>query len=82
MKTVLTVRFTSGREERFEMDFWGGTGAQGRLQAFAEKPNLLLQTGEEVLIIPASAIECISIKVPDEDGRFNLSGVRSATRIK
>jgi hypothetical protein len=82
MKTLVTVRFASGREEKFEMDFWGGTGVQARLQAFAEKPNVLLQMGDEVLIIPASAIECISIKLPKGDSQLNLSDVRSARRIK
>ena len=24
MKSSVTVRFTSGREEKFEMQFWGG----------------------------------------------------------
>ena len=26
MKTSVKIRFTSGREERFEMEFWGGPG--------------------------------------------------------
>jgi hypothetical protein len=81
MKTLVTVRFTSGREEKFEMDLSGGAGGQARLQAFAETPNVLLQTGDEVLIIPASAIECISIKLP-RDHPFDLSDVRSARRVK
>jgi len=82
MKTEVTVRFTSGREERFETELWEGTGAQARLQAFVEKPNLLLQTDDEVLIIPGSAIECISIKVQKGDSRFKLSDIRPATRIE
>jgi hypothetical protein len=59
-----------------------GPGAQARLQAFVEKPNLLLQTDDEVLIIPGSAIECISIKVQKGDSRLNLSDIRPATRIE
>jgi hypothetical protein len=82
MKTQATIRFVSGREEKFETDLWGGTSAQARLQAFAENPTLILQTSDEVLIIPGSAIECISIKVPKGDSRFNLSDIRPATRIK
>ena len=82
MKASVTVRFVSGREEKFEMELWGGTGAQARLQAFVEKPNLLLQTADELLIIPGSAIECISIKVPKGTNRFNLADIRPATRIK
>jgi hypothetical protein len=82
MKASVTVRFVSGREEKFEMELWGGTGAQARLQAFVQKPNLLLQTSDEVLIIPSSAIERISIKVPKGDKRFKLSDIRPATKIK
>jgi hypothetical protein len=82
MKAVVTVRFVSGREEKFEMELWGGTGTEPRLQAFAEDPTMILQTSDEVIIIPSSAIECVSIKVPKGDSRFNLSDVRPATRIK
>ena len=82
MKTSVTVRFTSGREERFEIEFWGGPGAQARLEAFVENPTLLLQTSDEVLIIPGSAIECISVKIQKGDSSFNLSNVRPARRIK
>ena len=82
MKAAVTVRFVSGREEKFEIELWGGTGAQARLQAFAENPTMVLQTSDEVIIIPNSAIECVSIKVPKGDSRFALSDVRPATRIK
>jgi hypothetical protein len=82
MKTVVTVRFVSGREEKFEMEFWESTGAQARLKVFVEKPNLLLRTSDEMLIIPGSAIECISIKGQKGGKRFNLSDIRPATRIK
>jgi len=82
MKTSVKIRFTSGREERFEMEFWGGPGAQARLRAFVAKPTLLLQTSDEVLIIPGSAIECISIKIPKGESSFNLTDLRPATRIK
>jgi len=82
MKASVTIRFTSGREEKFEMEFWGGPGAQARLRAFVEKPTLLLQTSDEVLIIPGSAIECISIKIKKGDSQFNLTDLRPATRIK
>jgi hypothetical protein len=82
MKNLVTIRFVSGREEQFEVELWGGTGAPGRLQAFAEKPDLLLRTGDEVLVIPASAVECISIKLQKGDTRFDLSDVRPATRVR
>ena len=82
MKTAVTVRFVSGREEKFEMALWEGTGAHERLQAFVEKPNLLLHVGDELLLIPGPAIECVSIKIPTGDTRFTLGDIRSATRIK
>jgi len=82
MKSVVTVRFASGREEKFEMELSGGPGTQARLEAFVEKPTLVVQTSDEVLIFPTSAIECISIKVPKGDGRSNLSDIRAVTRIK
>jgi hypothetical protein len=81
MKTPVTVRFVSGREEKFEVDLWGGSGGEERLKAFAANPNLLLQTGDEVLVIPASAIECISIRIQKGDSRFKLIDVRPATRL-
>lgn len=81
-RTVVTVRYVSGREERFEMEFWVGEGTQERLLDFAEKPNLLLRTGEELIIIPASAIECITIKKPKGDARFEFSEARPARRIE
>jgi len=82
MKTAVTVRYISGREEKFEMEFWDGPGAEARLQAFVEKPNLVLQTNDEVIIIPGSAIEYISIKVPKADKRFKVGDIRPATRMK
>jgi hypothetical protein len=82
MKTPVTVRVISGREERFEVDLPGGAGAQARLNAFVEKPALLLQTGHEVIVIPGSAVECISIKLPKGDSRFKLGDIRAAARVK
>jgi hypothetical protein len=81
MKTAVTVRFISGREETYEMDLWDNTTAQARLQGFAENPKLVLQTNDEVIIIPGSAIESISIKLPKGHAQFG-GGVRLATRIK
>jgi hypothetical protein len=80
MKTSVTVRFISGREEKFEMELWDNTTAQDRLQAFAENPKLILQTTDEVIVIPASAIECISVKMPK--GHAQFGGARPAARIK
>jgi hypothetical protein len=81
MKTTVIVRFVSGREERFEMEFWNTTRVETRLQALVEKPNLILRLSDEVLLIPGSAVECISIKIPEEDNPFDLSQLNSATRI-
>ncbi len=82
MKNSVTVRFTSGREEKFEMEFFGGAGAQTRLQAFVENPALVLKTMDEVLILPGSAIECISIKTQKGDDWSNLANLRPAKRLK
>ena len=42
MKVV--VRFISGREEQFEVEMYGPTGAESRLKEFVEEPNMVLQT--------------------------------------
>ena len=81
MKTAVTIRYVSGREERFEVEVWPGASAQARVLELLEKPNLLLHTGDEVIIIPGSAIECISVKVPKGDTRFELSEARPAKRL-
>ena len=82
MKTLLTVRYISGREERFEVDFWGGARAEVRLKEYLKSPNLALRTATELIIIPGSAVESISIALPDdEQGRSSLASVRPATRL-
>ena len=82
MKNSVTVRFTSGREEKFDMQFFGGAGAPARLQAFVENPTLVLKTADEVILLPGSAIECISIKTQKGDDWSNLASLRPAKRIK
>jgi len=83
MKAAVTVRYVSGREEQFEVELWGGSGAQARLDEFLKAPNLVLQTANEVIIIPGSAVECVSIALPKGDpGRLELQGVRKAKRLK
>jgi len=82
MKNPVTIRFTSGREERFEMEFAGGAGTQARLQAFAENPIVLLKTADEVIILPGSAIESITIKTQKGDDWSNLGNLRQAKRLK
>ena len=82
MKNTVTIRFTSGREEKFEMDFWGGAGAQARLEAFVQNPTVLLRTTDEVLIFPSPSIECISIKTQKGDVWSTLTNIRAAKRVK
>jgi hypothetical protein len=83
MKASLTVRYISGREERFEVDFWGGTFAAARLKEFLKSPNIALQTSTELVLIPASAVESLSIALPeDEKTRRALEGIRVAKRLK
>lgn len=82
MKNSVTIRFTSGREEKFEMEFAGGAGAEARMQAFAQNPIVLLKTADEVVILPGSAIECISIKTQKGDDWSNMANLRPAKRLK
>jgi hypothetical protein len=82
MRNVVTIRFTSGREERFEMDFSSGSGALARLKAFVEKPTLLMHTGDEVVIIPGSAIECVRVKTQKGDYWSEITSLRPVRRIK
>jgi hypothetical protein len=82
VKSVVTVRYVSGREEKFEVDLWGGASAQTRLKEFAESPSLILQTATELVIIPVYAIECISIALPKEEkNKLVLGDVRTAKRL-
>jgi small nuclear ribonucleoprotein (snRNP)-like protein len=83
MKASVTVRYVSGREEQFEVELWGGSSAQARLDEFLKAPNLVLKTANELIIIPGSAVECLSIALPKGDpGRPQLQGVRPAKRLK
>ena len=82
MKTAVTIRYTSGREEKFETELLGGAGAQARMQAFVENPTVLLKTSDAVLIIPGTAIECIAIKLQKGDDWSNFVNLRPAKRIK
>jgi hypothetical protein len=83
MKASLTIRYISGREERFEVDFWGGAGAAARLKDFFKSPNIALQTTTELIVIPASAVESLSIALPkDGKARGALEGIRVAKRLK
>jgi hypothetical protein len=83
MKTQLRVRYVSGKEERFEVELFGGTTAQGRLKEFAKDPTIVLQTGKEVIIIPSAAIESIIFTSPDSEYEtIDLPNVHRATRVE
>jgi hypothetical protein len=83
MKTTLTVRFISGREEKFETDLWGGSGAQARFTDFVSNPTIVLQLETELLVIPASAIECVSLAIPeDPEDKVVVGTLRKGKRIK
>jgi hypothetical protein len=82
MKGTLKVRFTSGREESFEVDFWAGTGAAARLKEFAKNPTLLLRTDKEVVLIPGAAVEEASLAVSEREmAGLNLPEIRAAKRV-
>jgi hypothetical protein len=83
MKTPVTIRYVSGKEERFEIELWGSSGAEARLSAFVKEPNLVLHTPNELIVIPGSAIECISITLPKAgDLPLNLRDLRPARRLQ
>ena len=82
MKAPVTIRFVSGREEKFEIEFPLGTGSQARLKEFVEKPHVVLQLGDELLIVPGAAIECISITLPKMGHPLDLGDIRSGKRLK
>jgi hypothetical protein len=83
MKTAVTIRYVSGREEKFEVEFWGGAGAEARFKEFVRSPTVVLQTAGELLVMPATAIECISISLPeDPEDRVYLGNVRAAERLQ
>lgn len=82
MKTRLKIRYLSGREEEFDFEVFGGAGAHGRLQQFLKNPTLALQTEDELIIIPSSAVESISIQLPDEEASRPQLDVNRARRVR
>ena len=64
MKAKLTVRLMSGREESFEIEISDGKSAEFRLKDFEKDPSLLLHTGDSLVLIPAHAIECLTLSAP------------------
>jgi hypothetical protein len=82
MKTKLIVRYVSGREDQFEMELFGGPTTEARLKEFAKDPTIVLQIEKEVVIIPATAIERITIPLPEASGMATaLPNVRKAKRL-
>jgi hypothetical protein len=80
---VLCIRYVSGREEKFEVELFGGSGMELRLQEFLKDPTLVLQVKDELLIIPSSAVECLTFKAPEEHrDQLQLSSARRARRVK
>ena len=83
VKTKVSIRYVSGREEQFELELFGGSSAENRLKEFSKDPTILLRTENEVVIIPATAIERITFPLPDsEETASALSGVRKGKRVK
>ena len=79
----MTVRYISGREEAFDVDFLLGPGTESRLHEFCKAPTLVLQTKEELIVLPSSAIEAIRIaRPPALAAHVKLESVLSATRVK
>lgn len=83
MKTKLTVRYLSNRTESFEVEMFPGKAAGLRLKEFAQDPTLVLQTESELVVIPSSAIECLTISTSQADReQLTLDNVRKAKRLK
>jgi hypothetical protein len=84
MKTKLVVRYVSGREEQVEMElFGGGVSGENRLNEFVKDPTIVLHAEKEVIIIPATAIECITVSLPDPPNQaFTFPNVRKGRRLK
>ena len=84
MKTMkVIVRYISGREEQFEVEMYGATGAELRLKEFVQESNMVLQTDKEVIVIPSTAVECVTLLFPEGVGKeLALPNVRKGKRLK
>ena len=83
MKTKVLVRYVSGREEQFEVELFGGASAEARLKEFIHNPMLVLQTEKEVVIIPATAVESITLALPESAAQaIALPNLRRGKRLK
>ena len=82
MKAEMTVRYLSGRQEQFEVEFWNAASAERGLQEFLKSPHVVLQTATELVIIPATAIESLSISLPkNQKGKPIFENIRLARRL-
>jgi hypothetical protein len=69
MKTRVTVRYVSSRDEQFEAELFGGQSAETRLREFIKNPTIVFQSEKEVVIIPATAIESITLPFAESAGK-------------
>jgi hypothetical protein len=82
MNATMTVRYVSGRSEKFEIELWVGARSKARIDAFLKTPNLVIQTDTELIFIPGSAVECVCITLPEGgDSRLDLGEIRAAKRL-
>jgi hypothetical protein len=79
MKTKVNVRYVSGRQEQFEVELFGG--ASPDVNDFIRNPTIALQSQKELIIIPSTAIECITLPVPESAGRLTSPTIRKGKRI-
>jgi hypothetical protein len=83
MNTKISVRYISGRVEEYEIEIYGGASAETALKEFSKNPTIVLRTEKEVVIIPATAIEHITLPLPESAGpRLKLSNTRRGKRLK
>jgi hypothetical protein len=82
MKTKAVIRYVSGRSEEFEIELFGGSAAEARLKEFVKDPTIVLHTEKELVIIPATAIESVSLAWSDGAKDIALPNVRKAKRLK
>jgi hypothetical protein len=82
MKTKVSVRYVSGRQEQFEVELFGGASTEARLKDFIKSPMITLQSENELIIIPSTAIECITLPMPDAvKGAMASSTIRKGKRV-
>ena len=82
MKAKMTLRYTSGREDHFEVEIFGGGAAEFRLKEFVKDPTLVLKTETELIVVPAHAIESVSLTLPESGyEQLPLKNVRMARRL-